>query len=845
MKLTTLLGFTRQEMRGSRGRLIFFVGCLAVGVGAVVGVAGLVDGLNATLRDQARDLLSADLVVSGRRALPDHLDQAFAGLEFERTDVQEMPTLVRAPAADGAGSGRSQLVELRVIEGRFPLAGTVELTPDEPLEILLGSGGVVVAPEVLRDLRLELGDNLLLGGQPFPIAGVIEAAPDRLDFSMATRSRILAHPEVLERAGLVSFGSRIRFQALYLLPELSRDELRGLKERLVKSIPGVEYLRIETYADGQPTVRRALQRFEEYLGLVALLSLILGGIGVAQVVRTWMATRTPSIAILRCLGVRPGEILILYLANVVFLSALGSALGGILGLALPQIVPAVMPDLVAPGSFSGVSAAAVGRGVLLGVGIAILFSLPPLTAVWRVAPARVFRSDVRPLAVPIWLLVAVFVAQASAVFGSAILQTGGKLGVSSAFTAGLFVVWGLLLLGARVAMALAARLPHDGWHPVLRHGLAALARPGAGTLSSVAALGLGITVVFGLALVEDRLSSELAQALPAEAPSAFLWDVQPDQWPVVEKLLEDEGGRTVQSVPVVMARLLALNGRPVSELINERSDGPRARWLFTREQRITWFDPLPTDNVIVEGELWSDPERPELSLEEGFARNLGATVGSTLRLDIQGVPMDFVVSSLRRVEWRSFSINFFLMAEPGVLDAAPQFRLAGVRLDASREQAIQDRLAAEVPNVVMLRVRPILDQVLAILEKLALGVSLLGSFTIITGVVILAGAISATMLRRSQETALLKTLGVTPFGIASLFVTEYTLIGLLAGSIGAAAGFALAFGFLEHVMDLPARLPWSWGIAVTLLGAVLAVLSGLAASGRALAVRPIESLRGS
>ena len=280
-----------------------------------------------------------------------------------------------------------------------------------------------------------------------------------------------------------------------------------------------------------------------------------------------------------------------------------------------------------------------------------------------------------------------------------------------------------------------------------------------------------------------------------------------------------------------------------SDLAKKGPDEGRRKWVLTREQNLTYLDGLPKDNVVVEGKLWSDPAHPEISIERDFAKDLGVHVGSRVVYDVQGVPFELTVTSLRRVDWKSFGINFFLVVEPGVLDEAPQMRVAAARLPAGGEQALQDRLAAEVPNVTMLKVREIVEKVATILERLGLAIRILGGFAIASGIAILAGAIGATASRRGAEVALLKTLGATRRGVVSIFAVEFATIGLVAGTVGTVGGAVLAYVVLTRGMEIPWHWrPWTLA-AAPLATVALSVISGIAASAGALRRRPIEVLR--
>jgi putative ABC transport system permease protein len=833
----------RRESRGARSRLVFFVACLAVGVAAVVAVAGLSASLDRTIRGEARQLLAADIAVESRRPLPAALADALRKIAgVERADLTEMVTVAAAPPS-ASGPGRSQLVELKVVEGGYPFYGKLRVEPDRPLVSLLAADTAVVGPDLLARLALRVGDSLRLGGADFRIAGTVLAEPDRMGGTFSVGPRVFLAHDGLKRTVLEGAGSRVLYRALLKLPtETPAARTKAIAAGLDTALAKAGRIRVENYTEAQPSLRRGLRRAERFLGLVALLSLLLGGVGVAQTVRAWVAGRLDAIAVLRCLGLRPREVLRLYLVQTAVLGLVGSAAGCVAGVAVQWIVPGVLGDLVPAGAGRTLEWSAIARGLLLGVGVALLFSLPPLLATRRVPPMRVLRHDAEPLPTPRWAAAALAAVLLGGIWLFATLQAGSAL-LGAEFAGGA-VAATLALAGAGVALArLVGRAPRRFARVWVRHGLAALARPGASTVGAIVGLGLGVLVVLGMSQVERQLAAQIDRELPHDAPTAFLIDIQPDQWAGVRDLLTGAGATGVDSVPVVMARLQAVDGKSVEDLAG-RSPGERdRRWALTREQRLTYLEKLPADNQVVEGRLWGDPSRPEVSLEADFAKEIGAKLGSRLGFDIQGVPIELWVTSLRTVKWETFGINFFLVVEPGVLEDAPQFRLAAARLPAGGEQQVQDRLAAAYPNVTMLQTRAILERIAGILRRIGLGVRFLGGFTVLAGIAILAGAVSAGSARRGREVALLKTLGMTRRGVGAVFATEYALIGAVAGVIGAAGGGVLSWFVLTRGMEAHWRLePAAYGVAVA--GAIgLAVAAGLAASLTALRRRPIEALR--
>ena len=866
MKLVHYARLGLRESRRSGGRIALFTGCIAVGVAAVVLVAGLSTSVNEGLRAEGRRLMAADVAVEGRRPLPPELNEILSRFTVrgampgaggrgtvERADVREFVSVVLA----GAASNAAQLAELKVVEGGYPFYGALKLDPPKPLAELLGPDAVVVAPELLSRLNLRVGDELRVGGSMFRVAGVVLEEPDKLSISFTLGPRVFLSPAGLARTALLDRGARVEHRALLKLPDgaTAADALR-LERTLRAELPDSEFFRVRTFTEAQPAVRRSFSRMGRYLGLVGLLSLLVGGVGVAQVARAWLAGRMDDIAILRCLGATPREVVTLFMAQAVAMALLASLAGAALGTgihwAIPRLAGGLLPaDLIRPWQPH-----AVARGVLLGLSVALVFTLPLLAGLRRVPPVRVLRRDAEPVREG---LVAKGVA--------ALLVAGGVWAAASAqadsmrygtfFAAGVAGAVLFLALAAVAVSRLARLLPRDAGGVRLRHGLTHLSRPGAATVGAIVALGLGVTFVFATRVVERHLSDQLRSELPPDAPTTFFLDVQPDQWAGVDALLKKEGATGIDSRPIVTARFSAINGVSVTELTERRrrllpeaakglpgQNRPPRRWALTREQRVTYGHSLPRGNRVTAGTFPAGPAVPNgVSLEEGFARDLGVGIGSAITLDVQGVPVELRVTSLRTVDWRTLGLNFFMFAEPGPLDEAPHLRVATARLAAADAGRVQAEVVGAFPNVTVVHIRDVMDKVLAVLGNIALAVRMLGLFTVAAGVVVLGGTVAATQARRSREVALLKTLGMTRRDVAGVFSVEYALTGFAAAAVGIAAGSLLAWAVLTRLMELP----WSPRAAEILaaggLTIGLAVTAGLLASARALATRPIEVLR--
>lgn len=861
MPLSQYLQWIFRDSRGARGRLLFFVACLAVGVAAVVAVAGLMQSMEEGIRIEARRLLGADVAIEARRPMPAALDDLLkqysqnSGRAIQRTNTVELVTLIasRPPPNEQAQENQSSLlVELKSAKGEFPLYGSLALVPDAPLAQTLNDSSAIVASEVLTRLNLSVGSTISIGNAQFLIVGVVSDEPDKLNFSFSLGPRVFVTSGGLEQTGLITKGSRLRHAALLKIEggatSKQADELaKFLKDRL----PDATYFNVESFGEAQPALRAGMRRMGNYLGLVGLLSLLIGGVGVAQTVRAYVASRLDSIAIMKCLGVTPNQVAMIYLGQVLALAIVASIAGSLVGAAIQVAIPRIAPELIPPELVHAWQPAAIARGLLMGVSVALVFSVPPLLEVRRVPPVRLLRTDSQPLPPGKWVNAAAAALLLGAVFFSAAIQ-GGSAKYGLFFTLGLSVVLLILAGAAMLVIKIVTRIPRDWGRLWLRHGLASLARPGSATISAIVALGLGVGIISSIHFVQRRLAIELSGDLPVNAPTSFFVDIQPDQHEGLKSMLENMDAERFNSVPIVMGRLQNVDGASVEELAKAMAeDKPEARqkkWVLTREQRMTYGPSLPVGNTIIApgdaGEqLWRDPSKNEVSIERQFADDLGVHVGSTLTIDVQGIPIELTVSTIRNINWRTFGINFFLVVEPGVLEDAPQLRLATSRLPEGKEQKIQDAIVAKYPNVTVVHIRKILMKVLTVLERLGFAVELLGAFTVIAGVVILAGVISASYSQRGREVALLKTLGMTRRQVVMLMAVEYALVGLVAASIGIAAGGALAWVILTRVMEV------EFGGSLISAGAILAgatlaaVTAGLAVSWRALQTRPIAVLR--
>jgi putative ABC transport system permease protein len=829
-----------RETRAGWRHAATLAGCVALGVAALVAVGTFGTNLERTVRREARTLMGGDLELRSSRPLDATVTSEIRRLEragATRTRRREVTGMARSE------SGATLLVEIKAVDGRYPLYGTLQTRPAGPLHQLLGDDGALVEEAVLRRLGLAPGDPLVIGVGRFVIRGVVVREPDRA-LGITLGPRIVIADGALERTGLLAFGSRVRHRTLLRLPEgisltAARDALAG-----ALGDPGV---RLGTFEEAQPGLRGFFRQLSSYLGLVGLASLLVGGIGVAASVAAFLARRLATIAILKCLGAPSRALLATYLLQTLALASLGSLLGAALGLAVQPLAGHLLAGVVALALETRPSYWTLGRGMAMGVLTTLFVALWPLLEIRTVPPALILRREVDPAPArrrrARWPLLPI----AGGLAGLAVWQAGSlKLG-------GLFVGAALAALVTLAALARALRalararprLVSIAW----RQGLANLHRPGGHAGSVVVALGVGVMLLVAIASLEASLDRHIDHERRREAPSFFFVDIQPDQRRAFEDLVRAEGGGAAPALtPLVRARLAAVNREPVTRALLDarKAAGRGGLWYYTRDYALTATDTLPASNALLRGRWWTPAEaaaRPRVSVEEAAARHLGVDVGGTLTFDVQGVPVEAEVMSVRRVDWQTLSTNFFVLFSPGALDGAPTTYVATTRVPPAREARLQDAVVSAFPNVTAVPVRDVLERAAAILDRIVLAVRSIAVFAIAAGLVVMVAALAATRYQRLAESVIFRTLGATRGVVARIFAVEYACLGAAAGVGGTLLATGLAFIVLRWVLEVPWTFePWILAVGVTFTTA-LALGVGLLATFRLLGRKPLPVLR--
>jgi putative ABC transport system permease protein len=831
-----------REIRASWRRLLLFFVCIAIGVGGIVLLRSIVQDVRGAILSDARNLMAADITLSTNRPWT---DQARATIERRlatagvtaRTEGIEASTMVR-PADESRQVAK--MAEVRGVEAPYPLYGTVQLQDGRRYtHALLRGHGALVRPELLGQLECRVGDEILIGTSRFTIRGVLVAEPGRRGgFSFGPR--VMVDGADLEGTGLLGYGSRVGRDLQLRVPS---DVVDPLTRQLRDELRG-QFVNVRSFRGTEDRVGEEMSRAEDYLSLVGLVIVILGGIGVSSVTRVFVHQKVRTIAVLKCLGATSRQVFAAYLVQAVLLGAAGCALGvglAAAGLALLPWVLAGPPGLPAvPNTMTG---SAVVQGIAIGLLVAVLFSAVPLLDVRRVKPSLLLR-DMARTGDRDWLRWGAMAALLTCLVLLASWQAG-SFRIGLAVSVGLAVVATVLtMVGAGLIRAIQPLSLSKS--VALRHAVLRLSRPGNQTRAVLLAVGLGAFFIVGVRSLQATLLEQFSLALDEKAPDMFLLDVQPAQTAGVATLLtERTGQRPPPAIPVLRARVVGVTGRQVT--LRGPEEVRRSHGLG-REFTVTWREHLQPNERVVDGRFWDAgrTDVPEVSIESGLREETPLKVGDLMRFDVLGRVIEARITSVREVDWRDARQGGFMFVfRPGPLDQAPAMFIAPARapVEAAARARLQRAIVDRFPNVTVIDLREILQNVETVLSKITLGVTVVGGLVLFVGALILIGSVSMTRFQRIYEVAIFRTLGAGTRLLALMTALEYGVLGLLAGGIGSAGAVGLSYYISRHALDVK----WSAHPGITAAGllitAAVVCIVGLLSSADILRRRPLGTLR--
>jgi putative ABC transport system permease protein len=849
-----------RESRSPR-RLVLLMASVTAGVAALVAIGSFTRNLQASVRDQARALLGADLAFGSATPFSSRAESQIAALLASARRGREEPLVARVvsfaamayvPRTQGA-----RPVQAMAIEGGFPFYGQIETTPAGGWARLGEGGGVIVDPALLSVLDARVGDTLSLGEARLEIRGAVVNYPGDVGIRSALGPRVFLAAKDVARTGLLQFGSRAGYQLFVKVP--AEVDAQRLAERNRIRLSS-ERVSVRTVTEDQRNLNSALGRLGRYLSLIGLVALLLGGLGVASAVRALMKKKMDTIAVLRCLGATAGQIFAAYLAQAVGLGLIGSAAGAFVGVGLQWLLPRLLRDVLPVDVAFAPSPASIGAGLALGAWVAGLFSLLPLLSIREVSALAVLRRafeapapgrrDLRRVAAVLALVLSVALL--------AVLEAPTP-GVGLVFAAAIGLALALLWGTALGLMKVVRRAFPTRWPYVWRQGLANLYRPANQTAMVILALGFGAFLLDTVYLVHHNLLRDLRTGSTRDRPNLALFDIQPDQRDGVRGLLRREGLAAEELVPIVPMRIASVKGRTAGTLLaqgmvsDERRPGQPNRWTLRREYRSTYRDTLGPSERIVAGQPWAKgawlsphpaDEPVPISVEAGVARELGVKVGDDVTWDVQGVTIPTRVASLRDVEWARFEPNFFIIFPEGPLRSAPQTFLTLTRVtDAGHRARLQRTVAEAYPNVTALDLAQVQEVIEKVVARVTLAIRFMALFSLAAGVVVLLGAVAASRDQRIREGVLLKTLGATRAQVARVILAEYLSLGTLASFAALVLALIGAWALVRFQFEAPFAVPAAPLLALSAGVVALTAAIGLWSARDVFARPPLEALR--
>lgn len=841
-RLPLTLRLALRELRGGLSGFAVFLACIALGVAAIAGVASIAGSLTDGLGREGRRILGGDLTYSliNRSATPS---------ERAALDAQgrvSVVTTLRAMAL--AGDNGAALVELKAVGADYPAVGDLITDPAGPLSEWLekkdDAYGAVVDPLLLTRLDLKIGDRITIAGQAIAIRGTLVSEPDKIANGIGFGPRVMISQAALDATGLIQPGSLNRFSYRLQLPAASDAEVLRAAETIGKVAPDAGW-EMRSRANADPRFAKSIERFTQFLTLVGLTALIVGGVGVANAVHAFVERKRGSIATLKSVGAPGAQVVSLYLTQVMLIAAIGTGIGLVIGAGLPFLLDALFRnDLPLPLNPT-LSPGELGLAAAYGLLTALAFAIVPLGRAHDVPVSGLFRDVVDPNGAGTRLRYRLILAGAIGALVVLSVATAFDRRVALIFIAAAGLAFGLLRLVAIGVMAGARRLPRPRL-AAPRMALANLHRPGALTPAIVLSLGLGVTLLVTLSLIDVSVRRTLTSSLPARAPNLFFLDIPATEADAFHDALGKLApGAKIERVPMMRGRITALNGVPAGE-IKAPED---ATWVLDGDRGITYAADLPEGSSLVAGKWWDEEtgKTPLVSFDAELAGRLKLSIGDTVTVNVLGRNLTTTIANFRKVEWRNLGINFVMVFSPGTFRGAPHSDLATLTLsggpDAKAEAMILRGVARGFPSVTSVRVKDALDAVNDIVGKLVLAIRGASAVAVIASLFVLAGAIAAGHRARLYDAVVLKTLGATRWRLLLAYALEYGAVGLVTALFGLLAGSLASWVIVTQVMRLEFALDLSGALVAAGLAVVFAVVLGLAGTWRILGQKPAAYLR--
>jgi putative ABC transport system permease protein len=805
MKSPVFLWILKTAIRDAiagRRKLTLMIASIILGITAVVSILSFGESLSRNISDQSKGLVGADFVISSGKPAEDSLKSIIDSLGGADARECTFASMVYFPE-----NGSSRLVQVKALEGSFPFYGEVETSPVNAFQLFRKTESALVDATVMLQYGLNPGDSVRIGNVKLVIAGALNRIPGQSGIGATIAPPVYIPYRLLSQSGLLQKGSRIEYRYYFNAPETDPEKLeKSLKVRL-------ETLKadLDTHKSRAESLGKNYENVGRFLNIVAFIALLLGCVGVASAVHVYVRDKVSTVAVLRCIGATRLQTFLIYLLQVTFIGIAASAVGVIAGTLIQQIFPVLFRDFLPVNLNLLISWRAIAIGATLGIFMALLFAMLPLFSVWNTSPLNVLRitDERRSVFQPYRLIVSAAIILF--LFFFSYLLTG-NWSYAAGFIAGVLVVFFLLAGLAFLSMKLLRRYFPDDWSFTTRQSLSNLYRPGNQTLILIVSIGLGTFLISTLYFTQEMLLKKVSLQQTASDPNIIIFDIQSDQKENLKSMVKHQGLPVLQELPIVTMRFQAIRGVDVSQIIAD-STSEIKDWIIKREFRVTFRDSL-TDTESLEDGTWigkvKDLSQPvPVSVDKGLAEGMQAHVGDRLVFNVQGVSMETYIASIRKVDWARLQTNFAIVFPEGVLESAPQFHVVTTRVPDDESSArLQKALVSQFPNIAVIDLKQAFITIQDILSKISWVINFMAFFSILTGIVVLTGAVRTSKYQRIKESVLLRTLGAKEKQILKINALEYFFLGSLSGFTGIllSAVSSLLLGLLVFEVPFSASL---------------------------------------
>ncbi|MCB7480570.1 ABC transporter permease [Christiangramia sediminis] len=832
-----LLKMAIRDGKASKRKLVLFMASIVLGIAAVVSIQSFSNNLKDNIALQSKSLMGADYTIDSDKLPNERVSFIMDSLGGPEAEEISFASMAAFPGKEG-----TKLVRVRGIDGDFPFYGELETEPVSAATAYQTEGSALVDATLMLQLGIKPGDKIKIGSVELPVAGALKSVPGSAAIFSSIAPPVIIPQRFIEETGLVQVGSRIGYKYYFLAdPKLDLEKF----DEKIDPILDANDADLDTHTSTSERLGRRYENFGKFLNLVAFIALLLGCVGIASAIHIYIKEKLRSVAVLKCLGASKKQTFFIYLIQIAIIGLIGGIVGTALGLILQQLFPLILQDIIPVNVEISFDPRTIFMGILLGVLMSILFALYPLMGTLYVSPLQALRvintEESKSRKAGFFVLCGIFLFIFLFAFW---LLEDWKYSIF--FVLGIIITFSLLAGVANLFMKAIKKYFPSGWGFIARQSLLNLFRPQNQTLILVLAIGIGTFLISTLYFTKDLLLAQASLEEQAKSPNMILLDVQSGQQEAVTQTINSKDLKVIENIPIVTMRVENLKGRSVNE-IREDTTSKINGWILQHEFRTTYRDSLISSEVLEQGKwIGEDPQNETIpvSVSNNFAEDAKVEIGDKIDFNVQGVLLNTVVESIRTVDWSRMQLNFSIVFPSGVLEDAPQFRVLTTKVpDENSSADLQQSLVEKFPNVTIIDLRQVLTLIEKILNKISWLINFMAFFSILTGIIVLIGAVRTSKYQRIKESVLLRTLGAKSDQILKILALEYFYLGLLGALSGILLSLvsSLLLGyFVFETTFIPSWIPF----LVLLPGIILLVMAiGLGNSLSVIKSPPLVVLR--